>query len=128
MNIQGQENQLIFAFPDREVRCPDTADERIGRMLEHSDISIIGNNNRVVLRFDSEDSAEELLTGGGFLLIVKGDGNNVDMGTVIVRCSSILGMTGLKLIIGQLPGLGAGVSRTANGCSVTIGERVSSTG
>lgn len=62
MNIQGQENQLIFAFPDRKVCCPDTADERIGRMLEHSDISIIGNNNRVVLRFDSEDSAEELLT------------------------------------------------------------------
>lgn len=34
------------------------------------------------------------------------------------------GMTGLKLIIGQLPGLGAGVSRTADGCSVTIGNRV----
>ena len=46
------------------------------------------------------------------------------MGTVIVRCSSILGMTGLKLMIGQLPGLCAGVSRTANGCSVTIGDRV----
>ena len=124
MNIQGQENQLILAFPDREVCCLDTADDRISQMLERSDISIIGNNNRVLLRFDSEDSAEELLTGGGFLLIVKGDGNKVDMGTVIVRCSSILGMTGLKLIIGQLPGLGAGVSRTANGCSVTIGNRV----
>lgn len=74
-------------------------------MLERSNISIIGNNNRVLLHFESEDSAEELLTGAGFLLIVKGDGNEVDMGTVIVRCSSILGMTGLKLIIGQLPGL-----------------------
>ena len=91
MNIQGQENQLILAFPDREVCCPDTADDRISQMLERSDISIIGNNNRVLLRFESEDSAEELLTGGGFLLIVKGDGNKVDMGTVIVRCSSILG-------------------------------------
>lgn len=124
MDIQGQENQLILAFPDREVRCLDTADNRINRMLERSNISIIGNNNRVLLHFESEDSAEELLTGAGFLLIVKGDGNEVDMGTVIVRCSSILGMTGLKLIIGQLPGLGAGVSRTANGCSVTIGDRV----
>ena len=104
MDIQGQENQLILAFPDREVRCLDTADNRINRMLERSNISIIGNNNRVLLHFESEDSAEELLTGAGFLLIVKGDGNEVDMGTVIVRCSSILGMTGLKLIIGQLPG------------------------
>ena len=124
MDIQGQENQLILAFPDREVRCLDTADNRINRMLERSNISIIGNNNRVLLHFESEDSAEELLTGAGFLLIVKGDGNEVDMGTVIVRCSSILGMTGLKLIIGQLPDWSAGVSRTANGCSVTIGDRV----
>ena len=58
------------------------------------------------------------------MLIVKGDDNQVDLGTVIVRCSAILGMTGLKLIIGQLPGLGAGVSRTASGCRVTIGDRV----
>ena len=93
-------------------------------MLERADISIIGNDNRVSLRFDSEESAEELLTGGGFLLIVKGDNNKVEMGTVIIRCSSILGMTGLKLIVGQLPGLGAGVSRTASGCSVRIGDRV----
>lgn len=65
-----------------------------------------------------------MLTGGGFLLIVKGDDNDVEVGHVIVRCSSILGMTGLKLIVGQLPGLGAGVSRTANGCRVRIGSRV----
>lgn len=122
--IQGENNALVFAFPDREVDSLHTTDERINRMLEGADISIIGDNNRVLLRFDSEERAEELLTGGGFLLIVKGDDNRVDMGTVIVRCSSILGMTGLKLIIGQLPGLGAGVSRTASGCRVTIGDRV----
>ena len=85
MNIQGQENQLILAFPDRDVCCPDTADERISQMLERSDLSIFGNNNRVLLRFVSEDSAEDLLTGGGFLLSVTGDGNKVDMGKVIVR-------------------------------------------
>ena len=33
-------------------------------------------------------------------------------------------MMGLKLIIGQLPGLGAGVSRVANNCRVDIGDRV----
>lgn len=107
-----------------EINCLTSADSWISRVLERADISIIGNDNHVSLRFDSEESAEELLTGGGFLLIVKGDNNNVEMGTVIIRCSSILGMTGLKLIVGQLPGLGAGVSRTASGCSVRIGDRV----
>lgn len=103
---------------------PDIGRSWISRVLERADISIIGNDNRVSLRFDSEEIAEELLTGGGFLLIVKGDNNKVEMGTVIIRCSSILGMTGLKLIVGQLPGLGANVSRVANGCSVRIGDRV----
>lgn len=124
MDIQGHGNHLVFMFPDREVDCLQTTDERINGMLGRSCISIIGNDNRVALRFGSEDEAEALLTGGGFLLIIKGDGNRVDMGTVIVRYSTILGMTGLKLVIGQLPGLGPGVSRTANGCTVTVGDRV----
>lgn len=122
--IEGNENQLIFAFPDREVNCTTTTDALTRRLLERADISIIGHRNRVLLHFESEAAAEELLTGGGFLLIVKGDDNDVEVGHVIVRCSSILGMTGLKLIVGQLPGLGAGVSRTANGCRVRIGNRV----
>lgn len=122
--IEGNENQLIFAFPDREVNCTTTTDALTSRLLERVDISIIGHRNRVLLHFESEAAAEELLTGGGFLLIVKGDDNDVEVGHVIVRCSSILGMTGLKLIVGQLPGLGAGVSRTANGCRVRIGNRV----
>lgn len=122
--IEGNENQLIFAFPDREVNCTTTTDALTSRLLERADISIIGHRNRVLLHFESEGAAEELLTGGGFLLIVKSDDNDVEVGHVIVRCSSILGMTGLKLIVGQLPGLGAGVSRTANGCRVRIGNRV----
>lgn len=122
--IQGHNNELVFRFPGVEINCLTSADSWISRVLERADISIIGNDNHVSLRFDSEESAEELLTGGGFLLIVKGDNNKVEMGTVIIRCSSILGMTGLKLIVGQLPGLGANVSRTASGCSVRIGDRV----
>lgn len=123
-NIQGHNNELVFRFPGMEINCLTSADSWISRVLERADISIIGNDNHVSLRFDSEESAEELLTGGGFLLIVKGDNNNVEMDTVNIRCSSILGMTGLKLIVGQLPGLGANVSRTASGCSVRIGDRV----
>ena len=74
--------------------------------------------------FDTEESAEDLLLSNGFLLIVKGDNNIVNIGTIILRYSTILGMTGLKLIIGQLPGLGVGVSRTANNCRIDIGNRV----
>lgn len=122
--FQGINNELIFRFPDREVNCLSTTDTRLNEMLQRADISIVGNNNSVLLHFDSESSAEELLTNGGFLLIVKGNDNRVDLGTVIVRYSSVLGMTGLKLIVGQLPGLGSGVSRTANGCNVVIGNRV----
>ena len=58
------------------------------------------------------------------LMVVKKDNNIVNIGTIILRYSTILGMTGLKLIIGQLPGLGAGVSRMANNCRVDIGNRV----
>lgn len=57
------------------------------------DISITGDNNCIRLRFDSMESAEGLLAGGGFMLIVKGNNNRVEMGNVIVRCSPILGMT-----------------------------------
>ncbi|MCQ4912853.1 acyltransferase, partial [Phocaeicola vulgatus] len=48
----------------------------------------------------------------------------VNLGTIILRYSNILGMSGLKLFIGQLPGLGTGVSRVANNCRVDIGNRV----
>ena len=122
--ITGNENKLIFAFPDKEVDCLSADGGVMAGLLDRSDITIAGDNNRVTMRFDSEDSAEELLTSGGFMLIVKGNGNEISIGKVIVRCSPILGMTGMKLIVGQLPGLGAGVSRTANGCRVSIGDRV----
>ena len=74
--------------------------------------------------FDSEENVEKLLLNEGFLLIIKGNNNTVNLGTIILRYSNILGMSGLKLIIGQLPGLGAGVSRVANNCRVDIGNRV----
>lgn len=122
--IDGQNNRLVLVFPDGEVDCLGAPGERVDNMLGRSDISITGDNNCIRLRFDSMESAEGLLAGGGFMLIVKGNNNRVEMGNVIVRCSPILGMTGLKLIIGQLPGLGPGVSRTASGCRVTIGNRV----
>lgn len=122
--ICGNNNRLQIIFPDMTYDAMHLADEHMAGLLEQSDISIIGNNNRVALHFNSKEDMEDLLSGGGFMLIVKGDSNVVELGTVIVRHSPILGMTGLKLIIGQLPGLGKGVSRTANGCNIHIGDEV----
>ncbi len=123
--INGQNNEFTVVLPQGEVNYLTTSGNgKIGEIVSRANISIIGNNNHVTMRFDSEESAEEMLLGGGFLLVVKGDNNVVNIGNLILRYSSILGMTGLKLIIGQLPGLGAGVSRKADNCRVDIGNRV----
>lgn len=122
--IKGQNNEVTLIFPHEKIDCITSKNERFNRILNQANVTITGNNNHISMCFDSEESAEELLLSEGFLLIVKGDNNIVNMGTIILRCSTILGMTGLKLIIGQLPGLGAGVSRVANNCRVDIGNRV----
>ncbi len=123
-SINGQNNEITFVFPQRRVDCISSKDERFSQVINQADISITGNNNHILMCFDSEDKVEELLFNKGLMLIVKGDNNVVNMGTLLLRCSTILGMTGLQLIIGQLPGLGAGVSRVANNCRVDIGNRV----
>ena len=105
-HINGQNNELTLIFPHGRVNCISAPNERFAKVVNRANITIAGNNNQVSMCFESEDKAEELLLSDGFLLIVKGDNNIVNVGTIILRYSSILGMTGLKLIIGQLPGLG----------------------
>ena len=56
--ITGNENKLIFAFPDKEVDCLSADGGVMAGLLDRSDITIAGDNNRVTMRFDSEDSAE----------------------------------------------------------------------
>ena len=124
LQIEGKNNRLIFIFPNRTVDCLAAGNEEMKELLREADLSIIGDDNSITMRFDTEENAGELLRSGGFLLIVKGNGNVVNLGSLIIRCSPILGMTGLKLIVGQLPGLGTGVSRTADNCQVEIGDRV----
>lgn len=70
--------------------------ERFNRIINQANITIIGNNNHISMYCDSEDSAEELLLSDGFLLVVKGDNNIVNIGTIILRYSTILGMTGIE--------------------------------
>lgn len=124
LSNKGYNNEFIIVLPQGKINCFASESEKISEIVNQANISIIGNNNHITIYFDSEDHVEEVLLGGGFLLIVKGDNNVVNIGNLILRHSSILGMTGLKLIIGQLPGLGAGVSRVANNCRVEIGSRV----
>lgn len=123
-HINGENNEITFIFPHDRIDCISSQNTKFNQIISQANITITGNNNHISMCFDSEDSAEELLLSDGFLLIVKGDNNSINMGTILLRCSTILGMTGLKLIIGQLPGLGAGVSRVANNCRVDIGNRV----
>ena len=123
-NITGQNNEFTLIFPHNRIDCTSSQNDKFNKIINQANITITGNNNRISMYFDTEESAEELLLSNGFLLIVKGDNNIVNMGTIILRYSTILGMTGLKLIIGQLPGPGAGVSRTANNCRIDIGNRV----
>lgn len=107
-----------------KIDCVSSHHEQFNQIINRSNIIITGNNNHVSMHFDSEENVEKLLLNEGFLLIIKGNNNTVNLGTIILRYSNILGMSGLKLIIGQLPGLGAGVSRVANNCRVDIGNRV----
>lgn len=123
-NINGQGNEITIILPHKKIDCISSHHEQFNQIIHQSHIIITGNNNHVSMHFDSEENVEKLLLNEGFLLIIKGNNNTVNLGTIILRYSNILGMSGLKLIIGQLPGLGAGVSRVVNNCRVDIGNRV----
>lgn len=123
-NINGQGNEITIILPHKKIDCISSHHEQFNQIIHQSHIIITGNNNHVSMHFDSEENVEKLLLNEGFLLIIKENDNTVNLGTIILRYSNILGMSGLKLIIGQLPGLGAGVSRVANNCRVDIGNRV----
>lgn len=123
-SINGQNNEFRIVLPGQDINCLTSNNDTINDIISQANISIIGNNNRIVMHSDSIESVRNTFLGGGFLLIVKGDNSIINIGNFILRHSAILGMTGLKLIIGQLPGLGTGVSRKADNCRVNIGERV----
>ena len=120
--VKAMKLQLFYHMI--KIDCVSSHHEQFNQIINRSNIIITGNNNHVSMHFDSEENVEKLLLNEGFLLIIKGNDNTVNLGTIILRYSNILGMSGLKLIIGQLPGLGAGVSRVANNCRVDIGNRV----
>ncbi len=103
-NINGQGNEITIILPHKKIDCISSHHEQFNQIIHQSHIIITGNNNHVSMHFDSEENVEKLLLNEGFLLIIKGNNNTVNLGTIILRYSNILGMSGLKLIIGQLPG------------------------
>ena len=79
-HINGQNNELTLIFPHGRVNCISAPNERFAKVVNRANITIAGNNNQVSMCFESEDKAEELLLSDGFLLIVKGDNNIVNIG------------------------------------------------
>ena len=116
--VKAMKLQLFYHMI--KIDCVSSHHEQFNQIINRSNIIITGNNNHVSMHFDSEENVEKLLLNEGFLLIIKGNNNTVNLGTIILRYSNILGMSGLKLIIGQLPGLGAGVS--INGVTLYLQE------
>ena len=123
-NINGQGNEITIILPHKKIDCISSHHEQFNRNHPSIPYHNYRKQQSCSMHFDSEENVEKLLLNEGFLLIIKGNNNTVNLGTIILRYSNILGMSGLKLIIGQLPGLGAGVSRVANNCRVDIGNRV----
>lgn len=78
-HINGQNNELTLIFPHGRVNCISAPNERFAKVVNRANITIAGNNNQVSMCFESEDKAEELLLSDGFLLIVKGDNNIVNV-------------------------------------------------
>ena len=78
-NITGQNNEFTLIFPHNRIDCTSSQNDKFNKIINQANITITGNNNRISMYFDTEESAEELLLSNGFLLIVKGDNNIVNM-------------------------------------------------
>ena len=92
-NITGQNNEFTLIFPHNRIDCTSSQNDKFNKIINQANITITGNNNRISMYFDTEESAEELLLSNGFLLIVKGDNNIVNMGTIIGNRVVINGVT-----------------------------------
>ena len=90
-NINGQGNEITIILPHKKIDCISSHHEQFNQIIHQSHIIITGNNNHVSMHFDSEENVEKLLLNEGFLLIIKENDNTVNLGTIILRYSNILG-------------------------------------
>ena len=78
-NINGQGNEITIILPHKKIDCISSHHEQFNQIIHQSHIIITGNNNHVSMHFDSEENVEKLLLNEGFLLIIKGNDNTVNL-------------------------------------------------
>lgn len=125
--INGENNTVTFRIGDEIIiDCLIAADEKLTELLNRSNIIVIGNNNRISLSFKKEEDIEPLLLNKGFNLLIVGDNNVMEIGTLNVGYMPDWNMRGLHLKIGGFADnwTEPGINRTANNCHVRTGNNV----
>ena len=86
-------------------------------------ISLVGDNNIVKLKVDTEEVFDNLK---GLLIAVFGNNNDINLGKIFYPVNDTIGLTGLTINIGNPPEdtLTPGVKREANNCKVNIGDNI----
>ena len=79
--VKAMKLQLFYHMI--KIDCVSSHHEQFNQIIHQSHIIITGNNNHVSMHFDSEENVEKLLLNEGFLLIIKGNDNTVNLGTII---------------------------------------------
>ncbi len=64
-NITGQNNEFTLIFPHNRIDCTSSQNDKFNKIINQANITITGNNNRISMYFDTEESAEELLLSNG---------------------------------------------------------------
>ena len=60
-NITG----FTLIFPHNRIDCTSSQNDKFNKIINQANITITGNNNRISMYFDTEESAEELLLSNG---------------------------------------------------------------
>lgn len=123
MKITGENNEIAFLTADEKLI--DTNSAKWQEILDKSNINIIGSGNRIEMKFAAEDKAAALLASPGLNISIIGNGNSVKCGILSVYYNKQLGSNGLNIMIGRGEDElnEPGILRTANNCSLEIGNR-----
>lgn len=121
--IQGSNNKFMVVLPDRTLICPQYGiDEDYIDLPLYSSVTVFGNDNTLIFHFNSIADAKQTLWANDIKIHINGDGNTVNLGNITTRYSDNLGMTGLRIFIGEFTRLANGSERKADCCKVNIGD------
>lgn len=125
--ITGLDNKIIFVFPDgKEKECLLSNEDEIYKLLNESNISILGNNNKIVLSVESENDISKVLLNKGLNIAIVGNNNLVKLGKVTCPFYPPLGIKGLNVLIGGSADVWTDPNtiRYANDCKVSLGDNI----